>query len=69
MICIISNLSHSQRQIECGFSVSKSLLVENMHERSICAQQLVSDFMKSLNKEFHKNEIENELMFSCRAAQ
>ena len=69
MICIISKFSHSQGQIECGFSISKSLLVENMHEKSICAQQLVSDFMKSLNKEVHKNEIENELIFSCRAAQ
>ena len=57
MICIFT-FSHSQGQIECGFIINKSLLVENMHETSICAQWLVSDFVKS-NKEVYEIEIEN----------
>ena len=39
-----------------------------MHEKSICAQRLVSDFVKSSNKEVHEIEIENELILSCKAA-
>ena len=38
-----------------------------MHEKSIFAQQLVSDFMKSFNKEVHEIEIENELILNCKA--
>ena len=66
MICIFT-FSHGESQIECGFSISKSLLIENMHEKSICAQRLVSDFVKSSNKEVHEIEIENELILSCKA--
>ena len=51
MICVFT-FSHGQGQIEHDFSINKSLLVENMHEKSICAQQLVSDFVNSLNKEW-----------------
>ena len=39
-----------------------------MHEKSICPQGLVSDFVKSSNKEAHEIEIENELILSCKAA-
>ena len=68
MICIIFTFSNCQGQIECGFSISKSLSGENMHEKSICAQQLVSDFVKSLNKEVLENEVENELICSFKAS-
>ena len=40
MICIFT-FSHGQGQIEHGFSINKSLLVENVHEKYICAQRLV----------------------------
>ena len=63
-LCVFS---HGQGQIKCGFSIKKSLLFENMHEKSIFAQQLVSDFMKSFNKEVHEIEIENELILNCKA--
>ena len=36
----IFTFSHSQNQTEFGFSINKSLLVESMHEKSICAQRL-----------------------------
>ena len=36
-------LSLGQGQIERGFIINKSLLVENMHEKSICAKRHVSD--------------------------
>ena len=67
MICIFT-FSHGQSQIARGFNINKSLLVENMYEKSICAQRLVSDFVKSSNKEVHEIEIENELILSCKAA-
>ena len=67
MICIFT-FSHGQGQIKRGFSIKKSLLVENMHEKSVCAQRLVSDFMKSSNEEVHEIEIENELILNCKAA-
>ena len=53
--------------IEHGFSIKKSLLVEKIHEKSICAQQLVSDFVKSSNKEVHEIKIESKLILSCKA--
>ena len=40
-----------------------------MHEKSICAQRLVSDFVKSSNKEVHETEVQNELILSCKAAR
>ena len=68
MICIFT-FSHGLGQTEHGFSINKSLLVENMHEKSICTQRLVSDFVKSSNKEVREIEIENELILSCKAAR
>ena len=65
MICIFI-FSRGQGQIERSFSISKSLLVENMPEKSIFAQRLVSNFVKSLNKDIHETEIENELILSCK---
>ena len=64
----IFTFSLGQGQIECGFSNSKSHFLENMHEKSIYAQCLVSDFVKSLNKEVREIEIENELILRCKAA-
>ena len=59
VICILT-FSHCQGEIERGFSINKSLLAVNMYEKSICAQWLVSDFVKSSNKEVHEIGIENE---------
>ena len=59
VICIFT-FSHCQGEIERGFSINKSLLAVNMYEKSICAQWLVSDFVKSSNKEVHEIGIENE---------
>ena len=68
MICIFT-FFHSPGQIECGFSINESLLVENMNEKSVCAQWIMSDLMKSLmNKEVHEIEIESELILNCKAA-
>ena len=68
MICICT-FSHGQSQIERGFSINKSPLIENMHEKSICAQRRVLDFVKSSNEEgFHEIEIEHELILSCKAS-
>ena len=42
MVCMFT-FSLGQGQIEHGFIINKSLLVENMHEKSICAKRHVSD--------------------------
>ena len=67
MTCICT-FSHGQGQTERGFSINKSISVENMHEQFICAQRLMSNFVKQSNKEVHEIEIENELILSCKAA-
>ena len=59
VICIFT-FSHCQGEIERGFSINKSLFAVNMYEKSICAQWLVSDFVKSSNKKVHEIGIENE---------
>lgn len=40
-LCLI--LSHGNAAVESGFSINKSMLVENMHEESIIAQRQVYD--------------------------
>ena len=67
MICIFT-LSHGQSQIERGFSINSGLMVENMHEKSVCSQRLVADFIKSSEKEIHEIEIEKGMLLSCKSA-
>ena len=67
MICIFT-FSHGQSQIERGFSINSELLVENLKEKSICAQRLVSDFIKSSDKGIHEIEIDIQLLLSCKSA-
>nr|CAD7423065.1 unnamed protein product [Timema monikensis] len=40
-ICLV--LSHGNATVEGGFSVNKSLLVENMHEKTVIAQRHIHD--------------------------
>lgn len=44
---IIFVLSHGNAAVEGGFSVNKSLLIENLSEKSLVAQRTVIDGMKS----------------------
>ena len=46
---IILTLSHGQASVERGFSVNKSLLVENLPKQSLVSQLCVYDYMKSNN--------------------
>lgn len=46
---IIITLSHGQASVERGFSVNKSLLVENLAPKSLIAQRIVYDHMKVSN--------------------
>ncbi|KAJ8887188.1 hypothetical protein PR048_013403 [Dryococelus australis] len=41
-------LSHGNVSIESGFSVNKSLLVENLSEESLVAQRIICDTVKSM---------------------
>ena len=36
-------LSHGQASVESGFSINSSIIVENLHEKSLVAQRLVYD--------------------------
>ena len=46
---IVLTLSHGQASVECGFSVKKSLLVENVSAKSLISQSIVYDHMNFHN--------------------
>ena len=54
-------LSHGQSAVECGFSTNKSLLIENISEKSLISQHIV-DYMKSNDYKLFKNPLTNELI-------
>ena len=63
---IVFLFSHGQSAIECGFSVNKDLLVENLGEQSLTGQRLVYDYFSSLNTNIYKYMIQNNLIKSCK---
>ena len=65
---IVFVLSHSQSAIECGFSVNKDLLVENLGEQSHIGQSLFYDYSTSLDTNIYKYMIPNNLVKSCKLA-
>ena len=58
----VCTLSHGQSKVERGFSVNKSILVENLQEESIIAQRTVIDYMHANSFELHTLPIERDLI-------
>ena len=48
VIKIFLIFSHGQASAESGFSINSSIIVENLHEKSLVAQRLVYDSVNSL---------------------
>ena len=61
-------LSHGHLAVECGFSIDKSLLIENLSEKSLISQCIVVDSMKSNDYKPFNIPLTNELIRSVRDA-
>lgn len=65
-------LSHGQASVERGFSINKDILTSNLSKRTLVAQRLVTDAVRSKLPnvhEVHKLPITKKLMSNCRAAR
>ena len=61
-------LSHGQSAVECDFSTDKSLLIENLSEKSLINQRIVVNYMKSNNYKPSNIPLTNELIRNVRDA-
>ena len=61
-------LSHGQSAVERDFSTDKSLLIENLSEKSLINQCIVVNYMKSNNYKPSNIPLTNELIRSVRDA-
>ena len=61
-------LSHGQSAVERGFRTNKSLLIENLSEKSLINQRIVVDYMKSNDYKPFNTPLINELIRSVRDA-
>lgn len=66
---IVLTLSHGQAAVERGFSVNKSLLVENLSTSSLISQRIVHDHLTSNNLSSEDFEICGKLRKSVRSAR
>lgn len=68
VVKILLVLSHGQASVGRGFSINKELTVENQKERSLGAQRLVVDHVRSVGG-IIKVEITKELLLSDAGAR
>lgn len=68
VVKILLVLSHGQASVERGFSINKELIVENQRERSLVAQRLIVDHVRSVGG-ITKVEITKELLLSAAGAR
>ena len=61
--------AHGQASIGRGFSINKSLLVENLHKESLTAQHIVYDHMKVNDLEAHEIPISPILRHSVKSSR
>lgn len=66
VVKILLVLSHGQASVERGFSINKELIVENQRERSLVAQRLIVDHVRSVGG-VTKVEIKGAAPFCCRS--
>ena len=65
---MILTLSHGQAAVERGFSLSNSLSIVNISEKSLVYKKLVKDYLLSNQQEAHSGPITNQLICSVAAA-
>ena len=66
---IILTLSHGQAAVERGFSINKSILVDNLKTESLSSQRIVHDHMNVHDIESHEIIISPELRKSVRSSR
>ena len=59
IVKLVMVLSHGQSAVEHGFSTNKSLLIENLSEKSLINQRIVVDYMKSSDYKPLRNKVIN----------
>ena len=59
---IVLTLFHGQADVECGFSLNKQLVVENMSKTSSIAQRFVKDHILLNGYHLHDMPIAKELI-------
>lgn len=62
-------LSHGQAAVERGFSVNKEVEVENIKHRTLVAQRVICDHVKSVGGGIFNVELSKELLMSARMAR
>ena len=65
---IVMILSHGQSSIECGFSINKEILDNDLQEKSPISQRLIYDHFTSENIALHEYVIPQALKKSCKLA-
>lgn len=66
LIKIVMIISHGNSELERGFSVNKECIVENQTEKSLIAQRLIYDSIKSTDKPLIEFEITKNLISNVR---
>ena len=66
---IILTLSHGQTSVERGFSINKSLPVENLTETSLISQRIVLDHLRSKNVSSDYFKVCGKMRKSVRSAR
>ena len=61
-------LSHGQSQTECGCSISKEILIENLRELSLISQRILYNHMKDSGDDLANFVISRDLAMSCKGA-
>ena len=69
IMVIVFTISHGQSQIERGFSINREVTIENLENKSLCAQRLVYDALKCCKKDIHDIEITTKMVTSCKTAR
>lgn len=67
VVKILLVLSHGQASVERGFLINKEMIVENQRERSLVAQRLIVDHVRSVGG-VTKVEITKDLLLSAAGA-
>lgn len=68
VVKILLVLSHGKASVERGFSINKELIVENQRERSLVAQRLIVEHVRSVGG-ITKVEITKEVHLSAAGAR
>ena len=66
---IVLILSHGQAHVECGFTINKQLLDDNMSSETLFAERIVHDHMLSHNIKPYQIEISSRMMELAKNAR